>query len=350
MTDRGGGAASLESTADGVVLPGSPEAAQVEDPATAVNQAMLEEVLAGLAQSQKELSPKYFYDHRGSELFEDITRLPEYYLTGTEETLLSSAVPAWIEEIRPQTLVELGAGSARKTRALLDAMVRVGSGKVFVPVDVSGDFLRNTVLQVRTEYPGLSVEPVVADITRPLEFADPLSSPTLFVLLGSTIGNFPGPAGVSLLSHAADLMGPEDRLLMGADLRPGGAKSRADVEAAYNDAAGVTAEFNLNVLRVLNRELGTDFRLDRFSHLAYYDDEHGRIEMHLRSSEAQTVRFPGGRSVEFAEGETVRTEISGKYDRAAIEGLLAKASLALDRWTQDEGDRFSMSLSRRAAT
>jgi L-histidine N-alpha-methyltransferase len=313
-----------------------------------VDAMMLEEVLTGLARPQKELSPKYFYDHRGSELFEAITRLPEYYLTGTEETLLSSVVPGWIEEMRPRTLVELGAGSASKSRALLGAMVRVGSGKAFVPVDVSGDFLRNTVLQVRTEYPGLSVEPVVADITQPLALADPLSSPTLFVLLGSTIGNFPGGAGISLLSNVAELMGPDDRLLMGADLRPGGAKSRADVEAAYNDAAGVTAQFNLNVLRVLNRTLGTDFRLDRFSHLAFYDDARGRIEMHLRSSEAQTIRFPGGHSVEFAEGETVRTEVSGKYDREAIEGLLEKAGLALDRWTQDEGDRFSMSLSCRA--
>ncbi len=307
---------------------------------------MLEEVLDGLARSQKEVSSKYFYDHRGSELFERITQLPEYYLSRTEEALLERWIPAWVRDLRPRTLVELGAGSARKTRTLLDAMTEAGSGQLFVPVDVSGDFLRNTVHQVRKEYPDFSVEPVVADITEPIHFDDPLRGPTLVVLLGSTIGNFPDDSGVRLLSAARSFMQDDDRLLMGADLRPSGRKPSAVIESAYNDAAGVTAEFNLNVLRVLNRELGTDFHLGRFRHVAFYDEARGRIEMHLESQARQAVHFPDGFEVVFAPCETIRTEFSCKYDQETVMALYREAGLALDRWVQDPEDRFSISLAR----
>lgn len=310
--------------------------------------AMLAEVVEGLSRPQKELSPKYFYDHRGSELFERITRLPEYYLTRTEEALLESEASGWIRALRPRTLVELGAGSARKTRVLLDAMVEVGSGRAFVPVDVSGDFLRQTVAQVRDEYPDLDVEPVVADITRPLGLRGILEPPVLFVLLGSTIGNFPGESGVELLDNVASVMEGRDWLLLGADLRPGAVKTVETVEAAYNDPAGVTAAFNLNVLSALNQALGSDFRLDAFQHMAFYDEVHGRVEMHLKSLKAQDVTFPGAGVVSLTTGETIRTEISEKYDRESLGALMDASGLALERWTQDPAGRFSLSLCRLA--
>ncbi len=307
---------------------------------------MLDEVLDGLARTQKELSSKYFYDHRGSELFERITQLPEYYLSRTEEALLEKWVPEWVRELRPRTLVELGAGSARKTRTLLDAMTRAGSGQLFVPVDVSGDFLRNTVHQVRREYPDFSVEPVIADITEPIRFDDALPAPTLVVLLGSTIGNFPDDSGIRLLSSARSFMREGDRLLMGADLRPSEGKPVTVIESAYNDEEGVTAEFNLNVLRVLNRELGTDFELGGFRHVAFYDEQRGRIEMHLESQARQVVHFPDGPEIGFAPGETIRTEFSCKYDKETVADLYRASDLALDRWVQDPEDRFSVSLAR----
>lgn len=305
---------------------------------------MLREVLEGLARPQKVLPSKYFYDHRGSELFEEITGLPEYYLSRTEAALLEGEIRAWIRELGPVTLLELGAGSARKTRALLDAMQEVGSGRLFVPVDVSGDFLRTTVLQVRAEYPDISVEPVVADITAPLSFADPLPSPTLVVLLGSTIGNFPDDEGVRLLSAARSFMGDDDLFLMGADLRPSTGKPAAAIEEAYNDARGVTAEFNLNLLRVMNRELGADFQLDAFEHRAFYDEALHRIEMHLVSLRTQVVAFAAGATVSFEADETVRTEVSCKYDRNSVADLYRRAGFSLDRWVQDTGDLFSVSL------
>lgn len=338
----GGGAAATSN--DAAVEPG------VSTGTERARRTMRAEVLGGLARPQKELSPKYFYDHRGSELFERITELPEYYPTRTEEALLETEVVDWVEELEPRTLVELGAGSARKTRVLLDAMLATGSGHVFVPVDVSGDFLRTTVAQVRREYPGLGVEPVVADISRSFDWHDPVPAPVLFVLLGSTIGNFAGAAAVRLLSGVADILGPDDRLLLGADLRPGSRKTVAEIEAAYNDSRGVTAAFNLNVLRVLNRTLGSDFRLDRFRHRAFYDADQERIEMHLESLEDQVVSFPDGVEVVFERGETIRTEISGKYDRASVSSLLETSGLELERWTQDANGRFSLSLAREAGT
>ncbi|HEX7941381.1 MAG TPA: L-histidine N(alpha)-methyltransferase, partial [Gemmatimonadaceae bacterium] len=238
---------------------------------------MLADVRHGLSRPQKELPPKYFYDHRGSELFEEITRLPEYYLTRTERQMLAALAPGLIASMRPRTLVELGAGSAEKTRILLDAMCRAADVRhTYVPVDVSAEFLEATAARLREAYPPLEVAPVVADISTDL-LLPALRHPVLHVFLGSTIGNFDQPSAVRLLRRIRAAMRDGDRLLLGADLR----KPVGRIEAAYNDARGVTAEFNRNVLRVLNREIGADFDVDAFRHRAFYDRERHRIEMHL---------------------------------------------------------------------
>jgi L-histidine N-alpha-methyltransferase len=304
---------------------------------------MLSDVVAGFSLPQKELAPKYFYDARGSRLFEEITALPEYYPTRVERALLRRWIPSWIEAVAPMALVELGAGSASKTRILLDAMPARGS---FVPVDVSEEFLHETAEILREEYPQLTVIPEIADLAHPLELSAPLPRPALFAFLGSTIGNFTPSGAVRLLGHVRATMHPEDAFLLGADLRPGRGKSREELEAAYNDAHGVTEEFNLNVLRVLNRELGADFDLRGFAHHATYDDTQARIEMHLVALREQTVTVPGGGTFPFREGETIRTEISCKYDRETLDGLFSRAGLRITRWREDERGRYALVLGR----
>jgi L-histidine N-alpha-methyltransferase len=250
---------------------------------------MVRDVACGLSRPQKEVPPKYFYDRRGSELFDEITRLPEYYLTRTERALLDCWSTALMATLRPRALVELGAGSADKTRRLLDAMVDVGSGEVYVPIDVSAEFLDDSAARLRDEYPTLGIEPLVGDIADPLDLDAALPRPALIAFLGSTIGNFDPAAARSLLGHVATAMRRGDRFLLGADLR----KNPAIIERAYNDSQGVTAEFNVNVLRVLNRDLGANFDLSRFEHRAVYDRGLHRIEMHLVSTDDQTVTIPG---------------------------------------------------------
>lgn len=300
------------------------------------NARMLAEVAAGLSAPQKELPPKYFYDHRGSLLFEEITRLPEYYLTRAERGLLESWMPRLVPALRTRALVELGAGSAEKTRIILDAMRAAGTAELYVPIDVSAGFLRETAERLRREYPGLEVTPAVADIAEELDLPHGIPAPALYAFLGSTIGNFYPPAAIRLLGRVRGALGPCDRLLMGADLR----KSVLVIEAAYNDARGVTAEFNRNVLRVLNRELGADFDLESFEHRAFYDFDAHRIEMHLVSTRDQAVHVPGLGAVRFARGESIRTEISCKYDIPAIAQLFAAAGLRLESWRTDAARRF----------
>ena len=312
---------------------------------------MFRDVLEGLGRPQKELSPKYFYDQRGSELFERITRLDEYYPTRSERALLERWTPEWVEALEPAALVELGAGSAEKSRVVLDAMEARGSGELYVPVDVSAEFLHETARQLRAEYDGLRVEPEVADISRPLELSVEIPEPAWFALLGSTIGNFDAVQAVRLLRRIVACMRGRDRLLLGVDLVPGPYKSVARLERAYNDAEGVTGEFNRNILRVLNRELGSDFEPSAFRHRAFWNEAERRIEMHLVSERDQVVRFPdgpGGREVRLARGESIRTEISGKYDRPAVEELFACAGLEVDRWAEDERGRFALVLGRKA--
>jgi L-histidine N-alpha-methyltransferase len=301
--------------------------------------AMIDDVREGLGRRQKELPPKYFYDERGSELFEKITRLPEYYLTRSERSLLEEHARSLVAALRPRTLVELGAGSAAKTRILLDAMRDAGCAEQYVPVDVSEDFLAETARQLRTEYPALRVTPAVADISTSLGLPDHLPRPVLFAFLGSTIGNFDAPSARALLGRIRRVMRPFDRLLLGADLR----KKRRVVEAAYNDGRGVTAAFNRNILRVLNRELGSDFDVASFAHRAFYSAERHRIEMHLVSARDQVVHIPQVGDVRVTKGETIRTEISCKYDRPSVRRLLRAANLRLEQWMTDD-DRFALAM------
>jgi L-histidine N-alpha-methyltransferase len=299
---------------------------------------MLAEVAEGLALPQKELPPKYFYDQRGSELFEAITRLPEYYQTRTERALLEAWMPELIARLGTKTLVELGAGSAEKSRVILDAMRAAGTAELYVPIDVSASFLAQTAAQLRREYPRLLVEPIVADISEELRLPRRVPSPALIAFIGGTIGNFYPAAAIRLLARVRAAMVPGDRFLMGVDLR----KDVARIEAAYNDTQGVTAEFNRNMLRVLNHELGADFEPAAFEHRAFYDRSAHWVEMHLVSRRPQQVSIPGVGVVSFGLGETLRTEISAKYDEASVADLFRAAGLAVETWRTDADRLFAL--------
>jgi L-histidine N-alpha-methyltransferase len=299
---------------------------------------MLAEVAAGLSEPQKELPPKYFYDHRGSELFEEITRLPEYYPTRTERALLEGWMPALVPELGSRALVELGAGSAEKSRIILSAMRTRGAAGLYVPIDVSASFLNQTAARLRQEYPGLLVEPAVADISEDFELRRRLPHPVLYAFLGGTIGNFYPPQAIRLLRRVRLAMHPSDRLLLGVDLR----KDVERIEAAYNDSAGVTAAFNRNMLLVLNQELGADFDPEAFEHLSFYDRVTHRIEMHLVSRMEQEVSIPGMGTVCFAAGESIRTEISCKHDRGSVSELFSAAGLQVETWRSDPDSLFAL--------
>ena len=308
--------------------------------------AMLRQVVAGLQMPEKRISSKFHYDERGSELFEEITRLEEYYPTRTERALLEVWMPVWVRELDPAALVELGAGNAEKSRIILDAMLAVGSGEVYVPVDVSHDFLQETARQLRGEYPRLTVQPAVADITSPIRLPGELPEPSWIAFLGSTLGNFDTESAVELLVRIHGRLRNRDRFLLGVDLRPGPRKTAERIELAYNDAAGVTADFSLNVLSVLNREVGSDFDPSGFRHRAFYNVAEGRIETYLDSVRAQTVSFPDGTRITVGAEESIRTEISCKYDRPTIDDLFAQAGLVVDRWVVDDRDYYALVLGR----
>lgn len=305
---------------------------------------MLAEVAAGLCSPQKELPPKYFYDQRGSELFEEITRLEEYYPTRTERGMLETWTPSLIRRLGTRALVELGAGSAEKSRVILNAMRAAGTMELYVPIDVSATFLAQTAARLRREYPGLAVEPGIADISEELDLPRRLPRPALYAFLGSTIGNFYPPAAIRLLSRVRGAMDRGDRFLMGVDLR----KDVARVEAAYNDARGVTAEFNRNMLLVLNNELGADFDPSAFDHLAFYEPVAHRIEMHLVSQRVQVVTVPGLGEVRFDARESLRTEISCKHDRESVAQLFEASGLELEEWRTDPESLFALAVGARA--
>jgi L-histidine N-alpha-methyltransferase len=306
---------------------------------------MLRDVRIGLTATPKQLSPKYFYDERGSELFEQITLLPEYYLTRAERDLLQNRMPSIVNSVHPCSLVELGAGSASKTRVIIDAMRDSGCAECYVPIDVSRDFLEGTARQLRGEYPDLRVMPIASDITEPFELP-PLVSPVLIAFLGSTIGNFSRDEAVGLLSHVARVMHPLDRFLLGADL----VKDPAILTQAYNDSQHVTAAFNLNVLDRLNRELGASFPLDAFAHHAFYDSDLRRIEMHLVARRALAVEIPGVGKIRFDKGESIRTEVSYKYDRSSVDDILAASGLSIEQWMPAEDASFALVLARTRST
>lgn len=306
-------------------------------------QQMVRDVRKGLTGTPKELSPKYFYDERGSELFEEITQLPEYYLTRSERALLEAKVAEIVASVRPCSLVELGAGSATKTRIILDAMRREGCAERYVPIDVSRDFLEATALQLKNDYPDTNIVPVVSDITEP--FALPaLAPPTLIVFLGSTIGNFPRDAAVKLLSHVAGSMTSADRFLLGADMR----KDPEVIRRAYNDSRGITAAFNLNILERLNRELDANFPIDAYEHSAIYSTEHHRVEMHLVAKRPHKVVIPEIGEISFREGETIRSELSYKYDRESLDDIMNAAGLIIEKWLPADDDAFALALAHAA--
>lgn len=303
----------------------------------ATNPVLLADVTAGFALPQKELPPKYFYDARGSRLFEEITGLEEYYPTRTERAMLERLMPGMIGGLKSVSLVELGAGSAEKSRIILDAMRAAGTLETYVPVDVSAEFLAQTARRLRLEYPGTRISPAVADISGPMNLPV-FPRPALFAFLGSTIGNFEDEPAIALLKRVVAAMQPGDRFLMGADL----VKDRAVLEAAYTDGRDVTAAFNLNVLRVLNRELGASFDETAFRHRAFFDSVLSRIEMHLVSTRRQLVEIPGLGEVLFRDGESIRTEISRKFTRPMLEEMFAEAGMAIEQWETDEKNWYAL--------
>ncbi len=303
------------------------------------------DVLDGLTRPFKELPPKHFYDTRGSELFERICELPEYYPTRSEREILETEAPEIIRVTGAGELVELGSGSAEKARILLDAMSDAGTLSRYVPLDVSEQVVADAAKQLVGDYAGLRVHGVIGDFERHLDrVPESGAAPRLVALLGGTIGNFPPGTRRALLRKIGALLGPEDRLLLGTDL----VKDPAVIEAAYDDSAGVTAEFNRNVLHVINRELDADFNPEQFDHIAFFDRRHEWIEMRLRARRPCSVLIAGlGLRVEFAAGEELRTEISAKFTRARLESDFEAAGLALDRWFTDRPQHFALSLARR---
>jgi L-histidine Nalpha-methyltransferase len=308
---------------------------------------MAADVRAGLTSPFKELSPRYFYDERGSELFERITELEEYYPTRCEREILAGESGAICEAAnRPASLIELGSGSARKTRVLLDAMSEAGCLETYCPVDISEEITRETAEQIASEYDGATVRGLVCDFEFDLERV-PVGGPRVIALLGGTIGNFAPHQRAGFLRRIANLLGPDDRFLLGTDL----VKDPEILEAAYNDAAGVTAEFNKNVLAVLNRELGADFDLDSFEHVARWDPENLWMDIRLRSLANQVINFEAlAMLVPFAAGEEMRTEISTKFLRPGLEGIYAEAGLELTDWWTDEDGLYALSLARAAGS
>jgi dimethylhistidine N-methyltransferase len=303
----------------------------------AVDPVFLRDVLAGLSRPDRWLPCKYFYDRRGAELFEQICELPEYYPTRCELQILERRAAEMAALLGPDcALVEYGSGAGRKTRLLLD---HLGGSPTYVPVDISREQLHRTAKQLARDYPHVTVTPLCADFTRP--FALPRLGAgvrrRVVYFSGSTIGNFAPAEAAQLLSHIAALVGPDGGLLIGVDLK----KARTILEPAYDDARGVTAAFNLNLLARINRELGANFALEQFRHRAFYNEGPGRIEMHLVSTVRQVVSLAGQRFV-LEEGEGICTEHSHKYSPADFRDLAARARLAVRSIWTDEGGLFSV--------
>jgi dimethylhistidine N-methyltransferase/ergothioneine biosynthesis protein EgtC len=294
----------------------------------------------GLTSSPKSLPPKWFYDERGSELFDKITRLDEYYPTRAEREILSTRADEIAAASGAATLVELGSGSGDKTRLLLDALRDAGTLAEYVPVDVSESALVAAASRMTARYPGLRVSPVLSDFTEHLGLSG--RPPRLIAFLGGTIGNMLPAERAEFLADVRGGMDAGDALLLGTDL----VKDPAVLVAAYDDAAGVTADFNKNMLAVLNAELGANFDLDEFEHVAIWDADAEWIEMRLRSARDQTVQLPAlGVSVRFGSGEEMRTEVSAKFRREGVTRELAAAGLDLRHWWTDPAGRFGLSLS-----
>ena len=300
------------------------------------------DVLQGLTASEKSLSPKYFYDLRGSRLFDRITELPEYYPTRTELAIMESVMPDIAEQVGPEvSVIEFGSGSGLKTRRLLAGLKDPVS---YVPVEISCDHLMAAARLIAAEFPHIEILPVCADFTRPFDLPDPERMPlrNLVYFPGSTIGNFSREEALQLLRVMHTEARPGGALLIGVDLR----KDPEILRRAYNDDAGVTAEFNLNLLRRINRELDADFNLDDFSHKATWNDSESRIEMRLISGRDQTVTV-SGTAITFKSGESILTEYSHKYDEAAFGEMSGEAGFEVQSVWKDPDNLFSIQLLNR---
>ena len=308
--------------------------------ADSANRALRRDVLHGLRQRPKSLPPKWFYDEVGSDLFDQITRLPEYYPTRTEAAILRARAGAIAEATGADTLVELGSGTSEKTRMLLDALHGRGALRRFIPFDVDAGVLQTAGAAILAEYPGVDVDAVCGDFEEHLSEI-PGGGRRLIAFLGSTIGNLTAGPRAEFLGTLAEVMSPGDSLLLGTDL----VKDAGRLVRAYDDSAGVTAAFNRNVLAVVNRELDADFDLNAFAHVARWNRREERIEMWLRSTKAQRVHVEAlDLSVEFGAEEEMLTEVSCKFRREGVAAELAAAGFRLTRWWTDPGCDFGLSL------
>ncbi|MFH9649830.1 L-histidine N(alpha)-methyltransferase [Streptomyces anulatus] len=306
-------------------------------PMDATDAALRADVLSGLTRHPKTLPPKWFYDARGSELFEEITRLPEYYPTRAEREILTARAEEIAAASGARTVIELGSGSSEKTRHLLDVLPELHS---YVPVDVSESALTGAADSLLAEHPDLSVHALIADFTGGLALPG-TPGPRLVVFLGGTIGNLLPEERAAFLRSVRSLLSPGDALLLGTDL----VKDEETLVAAYDDAAGVTAAFNKNVLNVVNRELGADFPLDDFDHLAVWNPRDRWIEMRLRARRALSVKIRElDLVVPFEAGEELRTEVSAKFRQEDVREELAAAGMRLTQWWTDSAGRFALSL------
>jgi L-histidine N-alpha-methyltransferase len=306
--------------------------------------ALRAEARAGLTATPKWVSPKWFYDAVGSELFEDITRLPEYYPTRAEREILTARAAEIAETTGAHSLVELGSGSSEKTRLLLDALRAHGTLREFVPLDVSTTALTEAANAILADYPGLRVHGVVGDFTEHLGLL-PGAAPRVVAFLGGTIGNLIPEERQKFFASVREVLDPGEWLLLGTDL----VKDPDVLVAAYDDAQGVTAEFNRNVLRVINRELGGDFDVEAFEHVALWNAEQEWIEMRLRATRPVRAHLAElDLDVEFAEGEELRTEVSAKFREEGVRRELEDAGFELHRWWTDSQGRFALSLARAA--
>ncbi|MBP2472961.1 L-histidine N-alpha-methyltransferase [Crossiella equi] len=306
--------------------------------------ALRADVLTGLTAHPKSLPPKWFYDARGSELFELITELPEYYPTNAEREVLTAVAAEIAATTGAEAMVELGSGSSAKTRLLLDALRGAGTLRRFVPLDVSAAALTQATAALTADYPGLDVRGVVGDFTRHLATL-PEGGRRLVVFLGGTIGNLLPAERAEFFAQVRSVLAPGEWLLLGTDL----VKDRDTLVRAYDDSRGVTAEFNRNVLHVLNRELDADFEVESFEHVAVWDEDWEWIEMRLRATKAMSVRVAAlDLEVKFDAGEELRTEVSAKFRQSGVRRELAAAGFDLRRWWTDPAGRFGVSLARAA--
>lgn len=304
-----------------------------------------EDASQGLLQPPRRLPPKYFYDEPGSQLFDQICDTPQYYLTRTEDALLAEHARKILRTVRPEHMIELGSGASRKTRRLLDACVALRHYCTYWPFDVCEPMVRQAGEALLGEYPWLSVQGLIGDYLAGFEHMPRIRGRRLFLFLGSTIGNLDHDGAVTFLGELCEQMAPGDYLLLGFDRH----KDPAVVHAAYNDEAGLTAKFNLNVLRVLNRELAAEFNLQAFSHLAHYDSDRRQIEMHLVADDAQRIPIGAlGVEIRLEAGERIQTEISRKFTPRAINELLHASGLSMESHFEPSNAYFSLVLAHRA--